>query len=138
MSSLKCKQKLCGFPEDKNSNRRKVLICEFDKNCLKWSAKKQIWSANCNLWIAISNHVKIRLLLVESLIIVIFYVIFLMCYAVINYYFGKKFFSIKRKQEVNNCFKPLILSVFTTVASRLKSEQKEKINLETKIQHDLK
>ena len=33
---------------------------------------------------------------------------------------------LKRKQGVNNCFKPLILSVFTTVASRLKSEQKEK------------
>ena len=31
-----------------------------------------------------------------------------------------------RKQGINNCFEPLILSVFTTVASRLKSEQKEK------------
>ena len=49
-----------------------------------------------------------------------------MRYAVIiNYYFGI-FFPIKRKQGVNNCFKPLISSVFTTVASRLKSEQKEK------------
>ena len=36
------------------------------------------------------------------------------------------FFPIKRKQGVNNCFKPLILSVFTTVASRLISEQKGK------------
>ena len=36
------------------------------------------------------------------------------------------FFLITRKQGVNNCFKPLISSVFTTVASRLKSEQKEK------------
>ena len=27
---------------------------------------------------------------------------------------------------VNNCFKPLILSVFNTVASRLESEQKKK------------
>ena len=35
LSSLKCKQKLCGFPEDKNCNRRKVLICKFYKNCLK-------------------------------------------------------------------------------------------------------
>ena len=33
---------------------------------------------------------------------------------------------IKRKQWANNCFKPLVLSVFTTAASRLKSEQKEK------------
>ena len=42
-------------------------------------------------------------------------------------YFGKKFFlPIKRKQWLNNCFKPLISSVLTTVASRLKSEQKEK------------
>ena len=36
------------------------------------------------------------------------------------------FFPIKRKQGVNNCFKPLISSVFTTVASRLISEQKGK------------
>ena len=35
-------------------------------------------------------------------------------------------FPVKRKQGVNSCFKPLISSVFTTVASRLKSEQKEK------------
>ena len=30
--------------------------------------------------------------------------------------------------RANNCFKPLISSVFTTVASRLKSEQKENSN----------
>ena len=42
-----------------------------------------------------------------------------------NYYLGF-FLLITRKQGVNNCFKPLISSVFTTVASRLKSEQKEK------------
>ena len=53
-------------------------------------------------------------LLVESSV-VIFYVTFLMCFAVIFNYFGKK----KKK------------SVFTTVASRLKSKQ-EKKNLETK------
>ena len=35
-------------------------------------------------------------------------------------------FRIKINQGVNNCLKPLILSVFSTVASRLKSEQKEK------------
>ena len=33
--SLDCKQKFCGFPEDKKSNRRKVLICEFHKKLLK-------------------------------------------------------------------------------------------------------
>ena len=33
-----------------------------------------------------------RLLLIESLVIVIFHVIFLMCYAVIINYFGKKIF----------------------------------------------
>ena len=46
----------------------------------------------------------------------------------------KYLFPIKRKQGVNNCFDPLISSVFTTAASRLKLEQKEKgiINLETK------
>ena len=40
-------------------------------------------------------------------------------------YFGT-FFLIKRKLGVNNCFESLILSVFTTAPSRLKSEQKEK------------
>ena len=44
---------------------------------------------------------------------------------IINY-LGKNIFPVKRKHRVNNCFKSLILSVFTTVASRLKSEQKEK------------
>ena len=39
---------------------------------------------------------------------------------------GGKNFPIKREQGVNNCFKRLILSVFTTVASRLKWEQREK------------
>ena len=38
----------------------------------------------------------------------------------------KFFFPVKRKQGVENCFKPLTSSAFTTVASRLKSEQKEK------------
>ena len=57
---------------------------------------------------------------------------FFLCYAVIIILLEKKCFPIKRKQGVNNCFKPLILSVFTTVASRLKSERKGKINLETK------
>ena len=49
-----------------------------------------------------------------------------MPYAVIIDYFGKKKIPMKRKQGVNNCFKPLIWYVFTTVPSRLKSEQKEK------------
>ena len=35
------------------------------------------------------------------------------------------FFQFKRKQGVNNCFKCLILSVFNTTASRLKSDKKE-------------
>ena len=34
---------------------------------------------------------------------------------------------------MNNCFKPLISSVFTTVASRLKLEQKEKEKLILKL-----
>ena len=42
---------------------------------------------------------------------------------VIINYSGKIFLP---KQGVNNCFKPLVPSVFTTVASRSKSEQKEK------------
>ena len=70
----------------------------------------------------------VRLLLVESSVI-FFYIIFLMHYTVIiNYqlFWKNNFFAIKRKQGVKNCFKSLILSVFTSVASRLKSEQKEK------------
>ena len=51
---------------------------------------------------------------------------FLMCYVVTINYFGKKIFPVKRKQGVDKCFKPLISSVLTTVASRLKSKQKEK------------
>ena len=35
MVRFKCQQKLCGFPEDKNVNRRKTLICEFHKKLLK-------------------------------------------------------------------------------------------------------
>lgn len=35
MVSLDYKQKLCIFPEEKNYNRRKVLICEFHKQLLK-------------------------------------------------------------------------------------------------------
>ena len=55
-----------------------------------------------------------------------------MGYVVVINYFGNFFFLIKRKR-VNNCFKPLILSAFTTATSRLESEQKKgKINLETK------
>ena len=69
---------------------------------------------------------QIRTLLVESSVSVIFCVIFLMHYVAIIILDKKKNFPIKRKQGVNNCFKPLILSVFTAVASRLKSEQKEK------------
>ena len=38
------------------------------------------------------------------------------------------FFPLKRKQGVNIWFEPVILPVFATVASRLKSEQKEKEN----------
>ena len=49
-----------------------------------------------------------------------------MHYTVIIITLEKIFFPIKRKQGVNNCFKPLISPVFTTVVSRLKSEQKEK------------
>ena len=45
--------------------------------------------------------------------------------AVIIIILGKIIFPINRKQGVNNCFKHLISSAFTTVASRLKSEQKE-------------
>ena len=51
---------------------------------------------------------------------------------IINY-LGKNIFPVKRKHRVNNCFKSLILSVFTTVASRLKSTKRKGIvNLETK------
>ena len=49
-----------------------------------------------------------------------------MHYAVIIILEKKKKF--KRKQGVNNYFKPLISSVFNTIASRLKSKQKERKN----------
>ena len=78
----------------------------------------------------VSLTLSVRPLLVGSSVIVIFYAIFLVRYAVMIYYslFWKKkiFFPIKRKHAVNNCFKLLISSVFTTAAARLKSEQKEK------------
>ena len=49
---------------------------------------------------------------------------------IINYeLFWKFLFPVKRKQGVNNCFKPLIsfaLLLLSSAASRLKSEQKEK------------
>ena len=73
----------------------------------------------------------IRPLLVESLVIVIF-CDFFMWYVVINY-FWRFFFPTKRKKGVNNCFKSIILSVFTTVASRLKSKKKEKEKLILKL-----
>ena len=37
----------------------------------------------------------------------------------------KQFFFNQEKTGVNKCFEPLALSIFTTAASRLKSEQKE-------------
>ena len=37
-----------------------------------------------------------------------------------------EFFFQLRENAVNNCFKSLLSSVFTTVASRLKSEEIEK------------
>ena len=41
----------------------------------------------------------------------------------------KPIFPIKRKQRVKNCFIPLILSVFTTVASRVEFQIKN-VNFE--------
>ena len=54
-----------------------------------------------------------RPLLFESSVIVIFYVIFLMRYAVIIIILEKKIIPIKRKQGVNSCLKPLISYVFS-------------------------
>ena len=42
--------------------------------------------------------------------------------------FWKFFFQLRENRGVNNGFKPLILSVFTTAASRIKSEQKKRKN----------
>ena len=41
MSRLKCKQKLCGFPDDKNSKRKKVLIREFFKKNAQSDSRKE-------------------------------------------------------------------------------------------------
>ena len=46
---------------------------------------------------------------------------------IINY-FGKNFFSNYEKKGVNDCFKTVVSSVFTTIASRSKSEQKKRKN----------
>ena len=46
--------------------------------------------------------------------------------AVLLLLFWKKKIPIKGKQDVNKCLKSLILFVFTILASRLASEQKEK------------
>ena len=40
--SLRCKQKLGGFPKDRNSTTKKGLIREFHKKCLKWSRKDKV------------------------------------------------------------------------------------------------
>ena len=40
MSILKCEQELSSFLEDKNSNRKKDLICRFHKKLLKVINKK--------------------------------------------------------------------------------------------------
>ena len=55
LSSLSLNRNFVVSLEYKNSNRRKVLICKFHKNCLKRSTKRQIRSANCDSQIANSN-----------------------------------------------------------------------------------
>ena len=40
MASLKYKQELCGFPEDKNANRRKVSIREFHEKLFEKNPRK--------------------------------------------------------------------------------------------------
>ena len=106
-----------------------ISLHEFPFNnffSLYWHLDRTHSDVSCTL-LYFYCKLSIRLLLVESSVIVIFYVIFLMCYGVnINHYFGKKKFPIKKNQGINNCFKPLTLSLFTSVASRLKSKQKEK------------
>ena len=63
-------------------------------------------------------------MLVESLVIIFLRDFFdALCG---NYYYGKFFFQLRENKGVKNCFKPLISSVFITVAYRLKSEQNEK------------
>ena len=49
-----CKQKHRGFPEDKNSNIGKVLICEFRKKLIKVIRQKA--KANSNPEISISLY----------------------------------------------------------------------------------
>ena len=55
--SLECKQKLYGFPEDKNFNR-KFWSTNFSKYCLNKSTKRRTQSTNCDSQIANSNPVK--------------------------------------------------------------------------------
>ena len=38
---LECKKKFCGFPDDQNSIRKKVLFHKFNKKMFKVISKKQ-------------------------------------------------------------------------------------------------
>ena len=53
---------------------------------------------------------------------------FQICISVPLIILEKLFFPIKRKKGVNDCFKTVVSSVLTTIASRLKSEQKKRKN----------
>ena len=74
---------------------------------------------------------KLRLLLVESLVIVIFYMIYALCG---NYQLviilEKKIFTIKIKQGVNNFFKPFNFVCFYYYCFQIKIRAKK--NLEAK------
>ena len=107
------------------SKRMNIQVCGLLQLLTGTDIIKVLWKVSVLSLIHMKITVSVRQLLAESSVIVIFYMIFfyVLCS---NYYFVNFFFSIKRKQGISNCFKPLISSVFTTVASRLKSEQKEK------------
>ena len=75
MSSLKCKRKLRSFPEDKNSNRRKILA-NFTKNCVNWPTKncdtlmvylnpRLIWKSSKIVWKHLRQKIRAATILEE-------------------------------------------------------------------------
>ena len=60
IAELEYRQKLRGFPEDKNYNRSKVLIRKFHKKLLKRFPKRQSLSGNRDSWIANLNPIKAK------------------------------------------------------------------------------
>ena len=107
-SNITQRNEMIGFKQEKNIII--IIICLTFWFYLDWAT----W-LSCLLWVSFSIQFCLQDLPFDAL-----------CGNYQLIFEKKNFFPIKRKQELNNCFKPLILSTFTTAESRLKSDQKEK------------